>query len=121
VAPVVLKLNQTVETTEPTIEIDVGMEPGRHRFQVEVFDQAGNRSVPAVVIVEIQRSTVEPVRPVDPLGGLVQPVDSPVRPGPVIGPRDTTAAPTEASRRPAAAPRATRSRKPRRSRRKDRS
>ena len=49
-----LSVGQTLETRAPTIVVDAGLAPGRHRFQLAVFDEAGNRSKPATVVVEIQ-------------------------------------------------------------------
>jgi hypothetical protein len=57
---------QTIETREPTISVDPGLAPGRHLFQLEVFDDAGNRSKPDVATVEIQSELVRPIR-VDPV------------------------------------------------------
>jgi hypothetical protein len=47
-------VGQTLETRAPTIVVDQGLAPGRHRFQVVVFDEAGHRSKPDTVAVEIQ-------------------------------------------------------------------
>ena len=49
-------VNQTIETREPTITVEPDLAPGRHRFQLEVLDQAGNRSRPAVAIIEVRRA-----------------------------------------------------------------
>jgi hypothetical protein len=48
------KAGQTIATQAPTIVVDPGLPPGRHRFQLEVFDAAGNRSKPATAVVEVQ-------------------------------------------------------------------
>jgi hypothetical protein len=48
------KAGQTIATQAPTIVVDPGLPPGRHRFQLEVFDAAGNRSKPATTVVEVQ-------------------------------------------------------------------
>ena len=48
------KAGQTIATQAPTIAVDPGLPPGRHRFQLEVFDAAGNRSKPATAVVEIR-------------------------------------------------------------------
>jgi hypothetical protein len=48
------KAGQTIATQAPTIVVDPGLRPGRHRFQLEVFDAAGNRSKPATAVVEVQ-------------------------------------------------------------------
>jgi hypothetical protein len=64
--------NQTIETAEPTITVDAGLPLGQHRFQLVVIDAAGNRSRPAVAIVEIQRAV--PIAP-DPVATPVSPID----------------------------------------------
>jgi hypothetical protein len=101
-------LNQTIETREPTIVVDPGLALGRHGFQLEVFDAAGNRSRPDVAVVEVQRETVTP-----PPDRLVGPARPPV--GPRVGPLDAPNPPIEPS--PSAtvprAERAPKSRKPR--------
>jgi hypothetical protein len=61
-----LPINQTIETREPVIEVDAGLDPGPHRFQLVVFDAAGNRSAPDVATVEVRRGTVP-----TPPGGVV--------------------------------------------------
>jgi hypothetical protein len=48
------KSGQTIETRAQTIVVDPGLPPGRHRFQLEVFDAAGNRSKPATAVIEIR-------------------------------------------------------------------
>jgi hypothetical protein len=48
------KVGQTIETRAPTIAVDPGLPPGRHRFQLEVFDEAGNRSKPATTVIEVR-------------------------------------------------------------------
>jgi hypothetical protein len=48
------KVGQTIETRAPTIVVDAGLPPGRHRFQLEVFDEAGNRSKPATAVIEVR-------------------------------------------------------------------
>jgi hypothetical protein len=52
-------LKQMIETREWTIAVDPGLRPGRHRFQLEVFDAAGNRSRPDIAIVQVQREVFE--------------------------------------------------------------
>ena len=42
-----------VETDAPTVVVDAGLPPGRHRFQLVVVDDAGNRSAPAAVDVVV--------------------------------------------------------------------
>jgi hypothetical protein len=79
-------LNQTIETAEPTIVVDAGLPPGRHRFQLVVIDDAGHRSRPVEAIVEIQREIVPPppVIRTDPRAGPVGPTLDPAL-GPTLG------------------------------------
>jgi hypothetical protein len=77
-------VNQTIETTEPIIAVD-RLPLGRHRFQLEVIDDAGQRSRPVVAIVEIQREIVPPIDPTN------------LRVGPV---RRASRSPTRKPRRP---------------------
>jgi hypothetical protein len=79
-------LNQTIETAEPTIAVDAGLPPGRHRFQLVVIDDAGRRSRPVEAIVEVQREVVPPppVIRTDPrVGPVRQPLDPAL--GPTLG------------------------------------
>ena len=76
--------NQPIDTREPTIVVDPGLAVGRHRFQLEVFDGAGNRSRPDTAVVEIRR--LEPTGPVGPVGPVVDPVGPVVGPGPIVSP-----------------------------------
>jgi hypothetical protein len=84
-------VGQMVETREPIIEVDPGMEPGRHRFQLVVVNEANVRSAPATAIIEIKRG-VEETRGPAPLSRRV------------AAPATTRAAPP---RKPAATPRKT--------------
>jgi hypothetical protein len=79
-------LNQTIETAEPTIAVDAGLPPGRHRFQLVVIDDAGRRSRPVEAIVEIQREIVRPppVIRTEPRAGPVRPPLDSAR-GPTLG------------------------------------
>jgi hypothetical protein len=79
-------LNQTIETAEPTIAVDPGLPPGRHRFELVVIDDAGKRSQPVEAIVEIQREIVPPppVIRTDPRAGAVRPPVDPTL-GPTLG------------------------------------
>jgi hypothetical protein len=103
--------NQTIATSEPTISVDAGLAPGRHRFQLEVFDSAGRRSTPDVVTIEVARivgpvGPLEPVRPLEPIDPVVDPVrpTEPVRPIGPIGPappiRDVRPARDDKPKRP---------------------
>jgi hypothetical protein len=106
-------LNQTIETAEPTIAVDPGLPPGRHRFQLVVIDETGHRSQPAEAIVEVQREIVPPppVIRTDPRAGPVRPPLDPAL-GPMVG---ASAAPPGAPQSDPAAPRRKQSRKPRKS------
>src|SRR5258705_12345026 len=76
-------LNQTIETAEPTIAVDPGLPPGRHRFQLVVIDDAGHRSQPVEAIIEVQREIVPPppvIRTDLPAGPVRPAVDSSLRP-----------------------------------------
>jgi hypothetical protein len=47
-----------VETDEPVIKVDPGLKEGRYVFQLTVIDQAGNKSRPAQMKVEIKRDVI---------------------------------------------------------------
>lgn len=49
--------DRTVETREPKVEVDPGLEPGKYRFQLVVEDRDGQRSQPADCTVTIERTT----------------------------------------------------------------
>ena len=51
-----LAIGKTIETREETIVVDPGLKPGRHSFQLEVFNEAGARSLPVSATVEVQRA-----------------------------------------------------------------
>jgi len=78
-------VGERIETREPTIEVDPGMDPGRHRFQLEVIGESGARSEPVVVIVEIRRATIDPIA-----GPRVNAVRAPALPSRPASPRGTT-------------------------------
>ena len=46
-------VGKPVVTRMPTIEVDAGLKPGNHRFQLEVVDNSGNRSRPVQASVLI--------------------------------------------------------------------
>jgi hypothetical protein len=74
-------VGQRIETREPTIEVDPGMEPGRHRFQLEVIGESGGRSAPVVVIVEIRRATINPIAaPPESADRMAAPPNTPATP-----------------------------------------
>ncbi|QSA98403.1 hypothetical protein [Methylococcus sp. EFPC2] len=52
------RINEPITTREPSIVVDAGLDAGVHRFQLEVLDAAGNRSVADIVAVQIQRPVV---------------------------------------------------------------
>jgi hypothetical protein len=61
---------QTIATRTPTVSVDAGLAIGTHTFELVVVDDAGNRSAPARLVVEVQRSVVgggrRPRRPTPP-------------------------------------------------------
>lgn len=90
-------VNQPIDTREPRIAVDPPLAVGMHRFQLEVFDQAGNRSRPDIVTIEVRTDTlgglggldggvigggtVEPIRPPDAAtNGTVAPAPAPPKP-----------------------------------------
>ena len=56
-------VGRPITTKEPTITVDAGLPVGLHRFQLVVVDDAGNRSVPDVAVVSVQRLVIPPVTP----------------------------------------------------------
>lgn len=48
------RLNRPVTTRDPRVTVDAGLPAGRHTFELVVRDAAGNRSVPARVVVVVQ-------------------------------------------------------------------
>ncbi len=76
------------ETSESFIRVDAGLPVGRYRFRLTVEDDKGNRSVPALLNLEIvegprlpdrrlvdpiTREPVVPVTPVTPVSPVVTP------------------------------------------------
>ena len=59
---------QTVKTREPRVQVDAGLPTGRHRFQLVVVTDGGQRSAPDVVTVEVQARSERPTP-----GGVVSP------------------------------------------------
>ena len=49
------QLNIPVQTRESTVTVDNTLQVGAHTFQLIVEDDAGNRSAPARVIVNVTR------------------------------------------------------------------
>jgi hypothetical protein len=124
-------LKQTIETAEPTIAVDPGLPPGRHRFELVVIDDAGKRSQPVEAIVEIQPEIVPPppVIRTDPRAGAVRPPVDPTLGASVAPPRFAHSGgeplgtpdsdPAPARRKRSRKPRKPPAKKPRRSRRKE--
>lgn len=54
--------NRSVETRRPTVVVDAGLPPGRHRFRLEVVDARGRKSQPSEVVVTVVRRQ-SPARP----------------------------------------------------------
>jgi hypothetical protein len=66
-----LKPGVSLTQAEPLLKVDNRLEPGRHRFQLEVIDDAGLVSDPALLVV-----VVTPLREPDPpptRGGTIDP------------------------------------------------
>jgi hypothetical protein len=57
---------QAQRTREPVLAVDNRLEPGRHRFRLEVVDAGGRRSRPDELIVEVARVRGLPAAAVDP-------------------------------------------------------
>ena len=60
---VTLVHGKPLRTTEPRLVVDAGLLPGRHRFQLEVLDRGGLRSMPATASVLVARGGVAPAPP----------------------------------------------------------
>ena len=72
----VFVVNQPIATREPTIEVDAGLAPGLHRFQLEVFTADGRRSQPDAITVTIGRLPIPipiPIPPIPRPPGPLQP------------------------------------------------
>lgn len=83
-------VDQPIRTREPTIVVDAGLAPGRHRFRLEVVDSAGRRSAPDVAVVTIERRTTPGVPPSDtprPPAGTQPVIEAPAPAGVVKPPR----------------------------------
>ena len=52
------RLNQTVTTREPFVQVDAGLEPGTYRFRLVVVDEQGNRSQPAFADVVVRERRI---------------------------------------------------------------
>jgi hypothetical protein len=48
------RLNRPVTTSDPRVAVDAGLSAGRHTFELVVTDAAGNRSVPARLVVVVR-------------------------------------------------------------------
>ncbi len=61
-------IGEPITTAEPFIQVDAGLKPGRHRFQLEVVTANGRVSSPDQAIVTVLEGRVigpaGPVRPV---------------------------------------------------------
>jgi hypothetical protein len=72
---------QPIATEQPDIVVDPGLPVGRHRFQLVVVDDQGNRSAPDERIVQV----VRPNPPIGPIGRGGSPPDpGPLSPGPAV-------------------------------------
>lgn len=53
--------NQPVTLRQPTVVVDPGLPPGRHRFQLVVVGASGRRSQPVEVVVVVSPRTTPPI------------------------------------------------------------
>ena len=60
-------IGRPITTTESTIEVDPGLRPGSHRFQLEVETDDGRVSPPDIVTVRVVDGTTDPIVPRDPV------------------------------------------------------
>ena len=51
-------VGQPIKTREPSIVVDPGLEPGLHRFQLEVRTEDGRTSAPDVVEVAVKEGPI---------------------------------------------------------------
>lgn len=70
----VLVPGQTVATREPRLLVENRLAPGSYVFRLSVLDEARNESAPVELTLRVQRTIVDPLRP------IVQPVIPPVIP-----------------------------------------
>lgn len=78
-------VGQPLATKESAVVVDAGLPAGRHRFQLEVLTDTGQKSPPAVAVVAVQASTVLAV-----VSPAVAPTLTPVvSPSPVLSPATT--------------------------------
>jgi hypothetical protein len=54
--------NQPITTRENVVLVEQ-LTPGRHRFQLVIVDSAGQRSAPAVAVVQVIALTIPPPTP----------------------------------------------------------
>lgn len=47
-------VGQSITTREPVIEVDGGLRPGKHRFQLQVQTSDERKSEPDTVVVEVR-------------------------------------------------------------------
>lgn len=69
---------QPITTREPTIKVDAGLAVGVHRFQLVVLTDTGQTSAPVIAEVAIQRTILDPTRPILDTGVLTPTI--PTRP-----------------------------------------
>ncbi|MBE0623296.1 MAG: hypothetical protein IH606_00665 [Burkholderiales bacterium] len=57
---------QAVVTELPSVVVDAGLPPGRHRFQLAVVTDSGRTSSPDIAVVQVDAliATADPLRPV---------------------------------------------------------
>ena len=49
----VFKPDQPIETEKPVVEVENKLEPGTYRFELIVIDDEGNKSAPALALVNV--------------------------------------------------------------------
>lgn len=54
-------IGKPITTKEPTIEVDAGLKPGTHRFQLEVENADGRVSRPDVTTVTVVDGITDPL------------------------------------------------------------
>lgn len=62
----ILTEQKTVRTPEPALEVENRLEPGLHRFRLEVLGARGQRSVPDEIVVQVARVRGLPAGPATP-------------------------------------------------------
>lgn len=67
-------VGRPLTTREPVIEVDAGLPPGVHRFELVIVGASGLKSPPDQVLVQVRATTVGPVIRPTPLQPQPQPL-----------------------------------------------